>query len=101
MKKSYLLLALLLCSCMTYVTMAADSDIDSGLDDVTISVGASSSDEENVATVESNKEASENSESLTKKAKDELKAKEEEKKDEEEDDVTGSKVRNTVKGSCS
>lgn len=89
MKKTSLLLALLLCSSMSYVAIAADSDIDAGLDDVTISVGAASSEEENVATVEANKEASDNSESLTKKAKDELKAKEEEKKDEEEDDVTG------------
>lgn len=89
MKKTSLLLALLLCSSMSYVAIAADSDIDAGLDDVTISVGAASSEEENVATVEANKEASDNSESLTKKAKDELKAKEEEKKDEEKDDVTG------------
>lgn len=89
MKKSYLLLALLLCSCMTYVTMAADSDIDSGLDDVTISVGASSSDEENVATVESDKEASEKSESLTEKAKEEVKAKEAEEKKDDEEEATG------------
>lgn len=91
MKKTSLLLALLLCSSMSYVAIAADSDIDAGMDDVTISVGTAKADEKDVATVESDEKASEEKgKDLTQEAKDEATKKdEEEKKDETPDDVTG------------
>lgn len=89
MKKYSLLLALLLCSSLSNVTMANESSIDDSLDSVSISVeSATPEKDDDVATVSSDEKASKESESLNKKA--EEKADEENKKeDEKEEEATG------------
>ena len=85
-KTSLFLIVFLLCSMSVYSVFAVDSDIDEGLDSVTFNdPGKTNSDDDTTATVEADEQASKNSESISDKAKEELKEKEA-KKDEEEDD---------------
>ena len=86
MRKYSLLLAMLLCTGLATISIAAtDSDMDAGLEETKISESSEAkTEDETTSAVEANKEDAKDEKSLTEQAKDEDKAKNEKKEDEEE-----------------